>query len=162
MADIFDVIADATRRDLLQVLLDGTEAAGSVSREISVGEIVDRLGLSQPTVSKHLKVLRDIGVVSVREEGQRRFYRLDPAPLAALEDWLAPFLAAAELPQQDAGARRCSTPGPARRCLRRCAAPRGCCSIRVRRGPASAGQWPTPRTRPERRSRTRRRRLNVG
>jgi ArsR family transcriptional regulator, arsenate/arsenite/antimonite-responsive transcriptional repressor len=101
MADIFDVIADATRRDLLQVLLDGTEAVGSVSREISVGEIVDRLGLSQPTVSKHLKVLRDIGVVSVREEGQRRFYRLDPAPLATLEDWLVPFLAAAELPQQD-------------------------------------------------------------
>jgi len=102
MADIFDVIADATRRDLLQVLLDGTEAAGSVSREISVGEIVDRLGLSQPTVSKHLKVLRDIGVVSVREEGQRRFYRLEAAPLAALEDWLTPFLVAAQLPEEDA------------------------------------------------------------
>jgi ArsR family transcriptional regulator, arsenate/arsenite/antimonite-responsive transcriptional repressor len=106
MADIFDVIADTTRRDLLQVLLDGSETTGSASREISVGEIVDRLGLSQPTVSKHLKVLRDAGVVSVREEGQRRFYRLDPAPLAGLEEWLAPFLTAAATlsPADDAGA----------------------------------------------------------
>ena len=60
--------------------------------EISVGDLVDRLGLSQPTVSKHLKVLRDHGLVRVREDGQHRYYRLDPGPLEELEDWLTPFL----------------------------------------------------------------------
>ncbi|MEO7123554.1 MAG: metalloregulator ArsR/SmtB family transcription factor [Lacisediminihabitans sp.] len=97
MADIFDVIADATRRDLLQVLLERRVAANSepgegTSGEISVGEIVDRLGLSQPTVSKHLKVLRDHGLVQVREEGQHRYYALDSVPLEQLEDWVIPFL----------------------------------------------------------------------
>jgi len=52
------------------------------------------LGLSQPTVSKHLKVLRDHGLVSVREDGQHRFYRLDASPLEDIEDWLVPFLSA--------------------------------------------------------------------
>jgi DNA-binding transcriptional ArsR family regulator len=97
MADIFDVIADATRRDLLHVLLERSAAPGSpageaVSGEISVGEIVDKLGLSQPTVSKHLKVLRDHGLVHVREEGQHRYYALVPQPLEELEDWVIPFL----------------------------------------------------------------------
>lgn len=92
MADIFDVISDATRRDLLQVLLEQRTGRGSATGEISVGELVDRLGLSQPTVSKHLKVLRDHGLVSVREDGQHRYYRLDAAPLESLEDWLVPFL----------------------------------------------------------------------
>jgi ArsR family transcriptional regulator len=104
MADIFDVIADATRRDLLQVLLERRVAADSESGEanvgaisvgeISVGEIVDTLGLSQPTVSKHLKVLRDHGLVRVREEGQHRYYTLDSLPLEQLEDWVIPFLSA--------------------------------------------------------------------
>jgi DNA-binding transcriptional ArsR family regulator len=84
MADIFDVLADGTRRELLDRL---RRRAG----EVSVTQLVTELGISQPTVSKHLKVLRDHGLVAVREEGQHRFYRLDPAPLAELEAWLAPF-----------------------------------------------------------------------
>ncbi|MCU1558368.1 MAG: ArsR family transcriptional regulator [Microbacteriaceae bacterium] len=94
MADIYDVVADATRRDLLQVLLDRYVASDSDSGEISVGEIVDKLGLSQPTVSKHLKVLRDQGLVTVREEGQHRYYCIDTSPLEEVEDWLIPFLSA--------------------------------------------------------------------
>lgn len=90
MADIFDVIADPTRRDILQTLLGQYETRES--GEISVSEIVARLGVSQPTISKHLRVLRDAGLVSVREEGQHRFYRLDQAPLEYIEDWLIPFL----------------------------------------------------------------------
>ncbi|CAN5236638.1 hypothetical protein BH09ACT3_BH09ACT3_04310 [soil metagenome] len=93
MADIFDVIADPTRRDLLTALLER-----SIDRqhggELSVGELVDKLGLTQPTVSKHLKVLRDHGLVSVRDEGQHRYYSLDSAPFDELEDWLIPFLSA--------------------------------------------------------------------
>ena len=92
MADIFDVIADPTRRDLLQVLLERYVAADSETGEISVGDLVERLGLSQPTVSKHLKVLRDAGLVSVREDGQHRFYSLESEPLGTVDDWLVPFL----------------------------------------------------------------------
>jgi ArsR family transcriptional regulator len=94
MADIFDVVADPTRRDLLQLLLETYVSADSPSGELSVGEIVDRLDLTQPTVSKHLKVLRDHGLVSVREDGQHRYYSLDATPLEDLEDWLIPFLSA--------------------------------------------------------------------
>ncbi len=94
MADIFDVVADATRRDLLTVLLDRYVAPSPATGEISVGEMVDKLGLSQPTVSKHLKVLRDHGLVTVREEGQHRYYCIDTSPLETLEDWLIPFLSA--------------------------------------------------------------------
>lgn len=85
MADIFDVVADPTRRALLTRLqaLDGGE--------ISVGELVEASGISQPTVSKHLKTLRDHGLVTVREKGQRRYYRLDPAPLEALRGWADGF-----------------------------------------------------------------------
>lgn len=93
MADIFDVIADPTRRDLLTALLERS-ADGQHGGEISVGELVEKLGLTQPTVSKHLKVLRDHRLVSVREEGQHRYYSLDSAPLDELEDWLIPFLSA--------------------------------------------------------------------
>ena len=94
MADIFDVVADATRRDLLTVLLERYVASDSDNGELSVGEIVEKLGLSQPTVSKHLKVLRDHGLAVVREEGQHRYYSLDSTPLEELEDWLIPFLSA--------------------------------------------------------------------
>jgi DNA-binding transcriptional ArsR family regulator len=94
MADIFDVVADPTRRDLLQLLLETYVSADSSSGELSVGEIVERLDLTQPTVSKHLKVLRDHGLVSVREDGQHRYYSLDATPLEDLEDWLIPFLRA--------------------------------------------------------------------
>lgn len=85
MADIFDVLADGTRRELLARL---RRRAG----EVSVTELVTELGISQPTVSKHLKVLREAGLVAVREEGQHRYYRLDPGPLAELESWLSPFV----------------------------------------------------------------------
>jgi len=95
MADIFTVIADPTRRDILQVLLDGFEPGLEGPQQgTSVSEIVSQLGLSQPTVSKHLKVLREAGLVSVREEGQHRFYSLDYTPLESVEDWLIPFLSA--------------------------------------------------------------------
>lgn len=90
MPDIFGVIADATRRDILQVLLD-RHVSGE---EISVSEIVAQLEISQPTVSKHLKVLREAELVSVREEGQHRFYSLDPEPLEMIEDFVIPFLSA--------------------------------------------------------------------
>ena len=94
MADIFDVVADATRRDLLSLLLDRYVTTESAHGELSVGEIVEKLGLSQPTVSKHLKVLREHGLVVVREEGQHRYYSLESTPLEELEDWLIPFLSA--------------------------------------------------------------------
>lgn len=91
MADIFTVIADSTRREILRLLLDRQMQAG-VDPGISVSDLVSRLELSQPTVSKHLKVLRDANLVSVREEGQHRFYSLDHGALEQVEDWLAPFL----------------------------------------------------------------------
>lgn len=94
MADIFDVIADATRRDVLSVLLERYVSEESETGEISVGDIVEHLGLTQPTVSKHLKVLRDHGLVSVREDGQHRYYSLDSSPLEDVEDWLVPYLSA--------------------------------------------------------------------
>ena len=87
MVDIFDVVADGTRRRLLRSLLEGSRGGG----ELSVGELVAELELSQPTVSKHLKVLRGHGLVTVREEGQHRYYRIDAEPFAELEEWLAPF-----------------------------------------------------------------------
>lgn len=92
MADIFDVVADSTRRDILHILLERYNQAKDTGGELSVSDIVVQLGLSQPTVSKHLKVLRDAGLVGVREKGQHRFYHLDYAPLEAIEDWLIPFL----------------------------------------------------------------------
>ena len=88
MPDIFGVISDAARRDILQVLLESHQQ----DAEISVSEIVARLELSQPTVSKHLKVLREAELVTVREEGQHRFYALEPEPLEMVEDFVIPFL----------------------------------------------------------------------
>jgi DNA-binding transcriptional ArsR family regulator len=95
MADIFDVIADGTRRDILQLLREH-DAAGE--RGTSVSHIVSELGVSQPTVSKHLKVLREAGLVSVREEGQHRYYSLLSAPLDEVDDWLMPFMVDTPLP----------------------------------------------------------------
>ena len=83
MADIFDVIADGTRRDILQILLDRSTAG---ERGTSVSQIVHELGASQPTVSKHLKVLREAHLVSVREEGQHRFYSLSAGPLDEVDE----------------------------------------------------------------------------
>ncbi len=89
MTDIFDVIADGTRRDILQLLLRRTTEGDAGT---SVSHIVADLGISQPTVSKHLKVLREAELVSVREDGQRRFYSLAVEPLEVIDDWLVPFL----------------------------------------------------------------------
>lgn len=90
MPDIFGIISDATRRDILQVLLE----RHLQEQEISVSEIVAQLEISQPTVSKHLKVLREAELVTVREEGQHRFYTLNPEPLELVEDFVIPFLSA--------------------------------------------------------------------
>lgn len=89
MTDIFDVIADGTRRDILRLLLSQSSQNDGGT---SVTEIVGELGISQPTVSKHLKVLRDAQLVTVREDGQRRFYSLAVEPLEQIDDWLVPFL----------------------------------------------------------------------
>lgn len=90
MPDIFGVIADATRRDILLVLLEHHDNEEGVS----VSEIVAKLETSQPTVSKHLKVLREAELVTVREEGQHRFYSLNAEPLELIEDFVIPFLSA--------------------------------------------------------------------
>lgn len=93
MADIFDVIADSTRRDILHLLRErGQDTPAAAAADVSVSEIVAALGLSQPTVSKHLKVLREADLVHVREDGQHRFYRVAASPLEEIEDWLMPFL----------------------------------------------------------------------
>jgi len=78
----FTVVAEPNRRAILSMLL---------AAERSVGEIEQALGLSQPAVSKHLRVLRESGFVESRIEAQRRLYRLRPEPLMELDAWLAPF-----------------------------------------------------------------------
>jgi DNA-binding transcriptional ArsR family regulator len=75
-------LADPHRRTMLGLLLE---------RPRAVGELVERLGLSQPGTSKHLRVLRDAGLVSVEQAGRRRVYRLEPRPIAELDAWLAPY-----------------------------------------------------------------------
>ena len=82
MAIAFEVLAEPNRREILNVLRDG---------EASVGELVDHLGLSQPGVSKHLRVLREAGMVVARVDRQQRLYRLDLAPLRELDAWLEPY-----------------------------------------------------------------------
>jgi DNA-binding transcriptional ArsR family regulator len=79
---MFEVLAEPRRREILDLLRDG---------ERLVGDLVDRLALTQPTVSKHLKVLRGAGLVEVRHDAQRRWYRLRPAPLAEIDEWIAPY-----------------------------------------------------------------------
>jgi DNA-binding transcriptional ArsR family regulator len=78
----FAVLAEPTRRRILDCLLEG---------EQPVGELVDRLGLNQPTVSKHLRVLREAGLVTARVDAQHRRYRVEPAALAEIDAWLAPY-----------------------------------------------------------------------
>jgi DNA-binding transcriptional ArsR family regulator len=94
MADIFDVIADPTRRDILQVLLERESAAQIPDREVSATELAEVLGIARPTVVRHLGILREAGLAAVREEGQQRFFFLIAGPLEQLEDWLVPFLSA--------------------------------------------------------------------
>jgi DNA-binding transcriptional ArsR family regulator len=78
----FDVIAEPSRRAILSLL---------ISSERTVGEIERQLRMSQPTVSKHLRVLREAGFVECAVDAQRRLYRLKPEPLREVEAWLAPF-----------------------------------------------------------------------
>ncbi|HEY8753730.1 MAG TPA: metalloregulator ArsR/SmtB family transcription factor [Arthrobacter sp.] len=80
--DVFAVIAEATRRDILVSLRAGDKA---------VGELVEELSASQPTISKHLKVLREADLVSMRAQGQKRYYALNPKPLARIVRWLETF-----------------------------------------------------------------------
>lgn len=79
---MFEIIAEPNRRAILSLL---------VSAEQSVGEIERQLGMPQPTVSKHLRVLREAGFVESTVDAQRRLYRLKPEPLQEVDDWLAPF-----------------------------------------------------------------------
>ncbi|MET9904348.1 metalloregulator ArsR/SmtB family transcription factor [Streptomyces sp. NPDC006446] len=81
-ASLWAALADPHRRAIVALLLE---------RPRAVGEIVEACGLSQPGTSKHLRVLRDAGLVRVRQDAQRRVYALDPAPIAALDAWLAPY-----------------------------------------------------------------------
>ena len=81
-ADPFNALAEAHRRDILDALVAGEKA---------VGTIVNDLSLSQPQVSKHLRVLSEVGLVSCRADGRRRLYRAEPARLRPLRDWLAKY-----------------------------------------------------------------------
>ena len=78
----FEVLAEPNRRRILDLLCDA---------ERPVGELVARLELSQPAVSKHLRILRDAGLVEVRADAQRRLYRVRPGPLQAIDQWLEPY-----------------------------------------------------------------------
>jgi DNA-binding transcriptional ArsR family regulator len=78
----FDVLAEPNRRRILDLLLEGP---------LPVGEVVERIGLTQPGTSKHLRVLRQAGLVRVRKDAQRRFYELRPEPLAEVSAWLEPY-----------------------------------------------------------------------
>ena len=81
-SDVFNAIAEAHRREILDTLVAGEKA---------VGTIVTDLSMSQPQVSKHLRVLSEVGLVSCRADGRRRLYRLEPARLRPFHDWLAKY-----------------------------------------------------------------------
>jgi DNA-binding transcriptional ArsR family regulator len=81
--DVFNAIAEPRRREIIDILFDGHPRA--------VGEIMTSLGLPQPAVSKHLSVLRQVGIVSVTKHGQMRLYRLQPAELKPLADWVKKY-----------------------------------------------------------------------
>jgi ArsR family transcriptional regulator, arsenate/arsenite/antimonite-responsive transcriptional repressor len=100
MSDLFDVLADETRRKIVATLNAATEPADDGLVELSVGELVESVGATQPTVSKHLKVLRDAGIVTVREEGQHRYYRLNPRALSPVSDWLSELTGNPSIPEK--------------------------------------------------------------
>ena len=77
--DAFNAVAEPRRRQILDLLAGGTRP---------VGDLVDALGIPQPLVSKHLRVLREVGLVQVQDQGRRRIYRLDGEPLRAVFDWV--------------------------------------------------------------------------
>ena len=82
MKAVFEALVDENRRRILDLLAPG---------ERPVGELVDLVALSQPSVSRHLKALRAAGLVESRTQGQRRLYRVVPEPLRVVDDWLAPY-----------------------------------------------------------------------
>jgi len=82
----FDVLGDPVRRRILELLAEREHASGEV-----VEVIAEEFGITQAAVSQHLKVLRESGFANVRPDGTRRVYRLDPAPLQQVDDWLDPF-----------------------------------------------------------------------
>jgi DNA-binding transcriptional ArsR family regulator len=82
VATTFQALAEPTRRRILDLLLE---------RPRPVGELVERLGLSQPGTSKHLRALRDAGLVRVRKDAQQRWYELSPEPLTEIDEWLQPY-----------------------------------------------------------------------
>ncbi len=79
---LWTALVDPNRRAVLDLLAQS---------ELSVGDLVERLGLTQPQTSKHLRVLRDAGLVRVEQQAQRRIYAVDPGPMAELDEWLAPY-----------------------------------------------------------------------
>ena len=81
-SDVFNAVAEAHRRDILDALIGGEKA---------VGAIVADLSISQPQVSKHLRVLSEVGLVRCRADGRRRLYRLEPARLGPFREWLAKY-----------------------------------------------------------------------
>jgi DNA-binding transcriptional ArsR family regulator len=80
--DVFNAVAEPQRRAILDALVGGERA---------VGELVDALGLAQPQVSKHLRVLREVGAVAVREQGRQRLYRVDGRALRPIHDWIRAY-----------------------------------------------------------------------
>lgn len=82
MVDALQALADPTRRRIVELLVDG---------ERSAGELAAHFDVTRPAVSRHLRVLREHGLVRFRGDAQRRLYSLDPAPLAELDDWLARY-----------------------------------------------------------------------
>lgn len=82
----FDVLGDPVRRRILEVLADGEQAAGAVGKVIHA-----EFGITQPAISQHLRVLRTNGFTTVRAEGARRLYAVDPGPLQEVDEWLAPY-----------------------------------------------------------------------
>jgi DNA-binding transcriptional ArsR family regulator len=84
MTEVFEVLAEPSRRRILECLRE---------RERPVNDLVDLLAVSQPAVSKHLRVLREAGLVEARVDAQRRLYRLRAGPLREVDDWLAPYRA---------------------------------------------------------------------
>ena len=80
--DAFNAIAEPRRRQILDLLRTG---------ELPVNDLVARLGLAQPVVSKHLRVLREVGLVDVREDGRQRMYRLNGGPLKPVADWVKDY-----------------------------------------------------------------------
>jgi len=81
-SDVFNAIAEAHRREILDALIPGEKAVGAIVKDLS---------MSQPQVSKHLRVLSEVGLVSCRPDGRRRLYRLEPARLRPMREWLGKY-----------------------------------------------------------------------